>query len=206
MSKDKIVNVRIGREQYEKIKELGYTFADCFEKGYEELLQNEKEKLAELDKKYYDLYIHVHTKLENFDKIKATKNIELEEMREVYFKATESHPHGRPLDKLEVGDISWIKGRIKKAKLREVSTVDQFINYCKGVAPKKEDLEVDEIKATKKTELEELRKNYLGEGRSLDKPLKKQDILWIEHRIGKIKGVSTVNQFINYCKKGINVL
>ena len=84
--------------------------AECFERGYEEIIGNEKEILKDLVKKRYEMYIHVHTKLENFDEIKKENNIELDKICKQYIES------GRDIKNPDKRDISWIESRIKKLK------------------------------------------------------------------------------------------
>lgn len=71
MDKSELIAIRITPQQKEKLKDLKVSYAECFKIGYEKTMENYRQELEKLDKKYYDLYIHVHTKLETFDQKKT---------------------------------------------------------------------------------------------------------------------------------------
>ena len=122
MNKDKLISLRVRSEQVEKIKELGFKYSDCWEFGFERICETELEKLTEMDKKYHNLYIHVHTKLENFGKKLDGEHKELERLLKWYKK------RGTSIDNPTDVDIQTVKYQIKKRDIHSF-TVEQVFDY-----------------------------------------------------------------------------
>ena len=68
MRKDTGIYIKVSSQQKEKLKNLGIGFTECFEIGYEKIMENERSELENLVKKHHEKYIQVYTKLQNFDK------------------------------------------------------------------------------------------------------------------------------------------
>lgn len=69
------VYIKISPQQKEKLKDLDIGITECFEIGYEKIMENERSELEKLVKKYHEKYILVYTKLENFDKKNDQKEL-----------------------------------------------------------------------------------------------------------------------------------
>jgi hypothetical protein len=125
MKKDTQINLRVRREQLNKIKELGFKNIDCWEIGYERICESERAELEKMVKKYYDLYIHVNTRLENFGKKSDSENAELDRLLIWYRKADRSltEPTGADLDALRY--------QLKKKEIHTF-TVDQVLEYWRS--------------------------------------------------------------------------
>ena len=130
LEKNKVVNIRIRSKQYEKIKDLGFTFADCFQLGYERICENEREELEKLDQKYYNMYIRVHTKLENFGKKLDNEQKEIQRLYEWFTK------QDRDINDPNNQDIQALKLQMEKRKIHSFN-VEQVIERFKEI---KEDI------------------------------------------------------------------
>ena len=122
MIKDKIISLKIRSEQYNKCKDLDIKLIDVWERGFEEILTNDKQFLENLVEKSYKKYIRVYTKLQNFDKIKNESIAEMEQLKKIYIK------QGRNIDNPTKEDKSWISARISKI---EGITNKEFLLYLK---------------------------------------------------------------------------
>jgi hypothetical protein len=131
MRKDTPINLRVRREQLNKIHELGYKNIDCWELGFERICENERSELEKLVKKYHDLYTHVNTRLENFGKKLDSENAELDRLLIWFRKADRSitHPTG--------GDIDALRHQLKKREIHSY-TVEQVLEYWRNTKKKEE--------------------------------------------------------------------
>ena len=112
----------------EKIKDLGFRYSDVWELGYERICENERELLEKLEQKYHNLYIHVHTKLENFGKKLESERDELERLYEWYIKH-------HSVDNPEQRSIDTLKFQMKKRDIHSF-TIDQVYTYFKNKSVK----------------------------------------------------------------------
>ena len=113
MKKDAQLNLRVRRKQLEKIKELGFKYSDCWDIGYERILENEYESLVKLREKYHKMYIHVNTKIENYGKKSESEKAELGRLKVWYLKQNRSIENPTQLD------INTLTFQLKK---RDIST------------------------------------------------------------------------------------
>lgn len=125
LNKDTVLNLRVRKDQLKKIKELGFKYIDCWEFGFERICENERPELEKLDKKYHDLYIHVHTKLENFGKKLDSEYKELDRLLDWYNK------RGTSIDNPTEQDIQTVKYQIRKRNI-ESFNVDQIFDYWRS--------------------------------------------------------------------------
>jgi len=122
--KDSVLNLRVRREQLNKIKELGFKFIDCWELGFERILENERSELEKLDKKYYDLYTHVHTILENYGKKSDAETKKLDDLFNWYVK------QDRSIDDPSEKDIQTLQLQVKKRNIHTF-TIEKILSYFK---------------------------------------------------------------------------
>jgi hypothetical protein len=122
MTKNTTISLRVCGEQLQKIRELNLNYVDCWELGYERICENERSELEKLDKKYHDLYIHYHTKLETFGRQPDTINKELDRLLEWYNKGN------RNINNPSNTDLETLKLQMKKRGIRSFN-VDQVIDY-----------------------------------------------------------------------------
>jgi len=125
MRKDWTINLRVRREQVEKIKELGFKTSDCWELGYERICENERSELEKLDKKYHNLYIHVHTKLLSFGKRQLSENKELDDLLVWYNR------RGTGIHNPTGLDVDTVKFQLVKRKIKSF-TVEQVFDYWRS--------------------------------------------------------------------------
>ena len=133
MVKDKNLHIRVRSEQLKKLDDLGYNYCDCWELGYERILENEREELVKLEKKYYDLYTHVHTKLENFGKKLESEHEELKRLLKWYKK--QAH---RSIDNPSDEDIQTVTYQMKKRDIHSF-TVEQVFEYWRSLNGRQND-------------------------------------------------------------------
>lgn len=124
MRKDKQINLRVRREQLQKIKELGFRYSDCWELGFERICENERSELEKMREKYHNLYIHVNTKLKNFGKKLDKEHSEIERLYNWYKKQNRSISN--PSDQ----DRQALLFQMKKRDIHTF-TVDQVFDYWK---------------------------------------------------------------------------
>ena len=122
MGKDRPLNLRVRREQLDKIKELGFSYIDCWELGYERILENERSELEKLAKKYHDLYLHVNTRLEQFGTKMQSENPELDRLYDWYSK------RGSSITSPTEGDIDAVRFQLKRREIHSF-TIDQVFEY-----------------------------------------------------------------------------
>jgi hypothetical protein len=68
MVKDTQANIKLSSQQKENLKNLGIGVTECFEKGYELLMEKYRSELEKIVEKSRKEYIRVYTKLQDFDK------------------------------------------------------------------------------------------------------------------------------------------
>jgi len=122
MKKDTQISLRVRSKELEKITELGFKYSDCWQLGYERILENERSELEKLSQKYYNLYIHVNTKLENFGKKLDNEYAELDRILKWYNK------QNRSITKPTDADIQALKLQLSKREIHSF-TVEQVLEY-----------------------------------------------------------------------------
>lgn len=125
MNKDKQITLRVRSAQLKKIKELGFKQSDVWEFGFERILENERSELEKLRDKYYNLYIHVNTKIENFGKKLESEKAELDRLLDWYKK------RGTSIDEPSAIDFDTVKFQLKKRDIHSF-TVEQVFDYWRN--------------------------------------------------------------------------
>lgn len=125
MRKDRPLTLRVRSEQLKKIKDLGFKYIDCWELGFERILENELEELRKLRTKYYNLYVHINTKIKNFGTKQDSEIKELDRLKDWYLK------QNRSLDNPSAQDFDTLKFQMSKKKI-ETFTPEQVIDYWRN--------------------------------------------------------------------------
>jgi hypothetical protein len=123
LKKDSTISLRVRSNELKKIKDLGFNYADVWQLGYERILENELSELKKLEQKYHNLYIHVHTKIENFGKKLESEQAELDRLFDWYIK---NHSIENPAQR----SIEALRFQMKKRDIYS-HTVEQVLDYFK---------------------------------------------------------------------------
>ena len=123
MVKDKSVLVRISVEEHNFVKQMGGSYSQIWQIGFEKWSLEFPEFLQKKVQEYKNLYTQCISKMQDCNSIVYTKRKDLDSLYHQYVEAGRSIQHPTPQDK------SWVRARI--TKLHNGVSMEKFFDYCK---------------------------------------------------------------------------
>jgi len=124
MPKDEIVQIKISKEDKEKIKKFGGSPTTIFWLGFNKWLENIPSELRKKRDFHHNLYLQCNDKLAKCNDAVITKNDDLTKLCHEYLG------QGRSTENPTKLDLSWIEVRTKE--MSGVS-IDRFLEHAKTI-------------------------------------------------------------------------
>jgi len=124
MSKDKTICLRVSTQQKKKLKELGIKYSDCWELGFNQILESYKDELEKKVQNVYTMYIQLKAKLEDCGKRLESEQSKLDQLW-VWYKMRGAN--------LQPDDIEreTIQFQMRKHHIMSF-TLDQVLDYWRN--------------------------------------------------------------------------